>query len=90
MDQLNVGKILPGEHIIICDNSFEIEFAPFGKVVTVNSLPSLNNSEDEITLFAPDTTLIHSVHYFDTWYRDDNKKDGTNIKTRRRKRRFQR
>jgi len=76
MDQLNVGKILPGEHIIICDNSFEIEFAPFGKVVTVNSLPSLNNSEDEITLFAPDTTLIHSVHYFDTWYRDDNKKDG--------------
>ncbi len=76
MDQLNVGKILPGEHIIICDNSFEIEFAPFGKVITVNSLPSLNNAEDEITLFGPDTNLIHSVHYFDTWYRDDNKKDG--------------
>ena len=76
MDQLNVGKILPGEHIIICDNSFEIEFAPFGKVITVNSLPSLNNAEDEITLFGPDTTLIHTVHYFDAWYRDDNKKDG--------------
>jgi hypothetical protein len=76
MDQLNAGKILPGEHIIICDNSFEIEFALFGKVITVNSLPSLNNAEDEITLYGPDTNLVHSVHYFDTWYRDDNKKDG--------------
>lgn len=76
MDQLNVGKILPGEHIIICDNSFETEFTPFGKVITVNSLPSLNNSEDAITLYAPDTSLVHSIHYFDTWYRDDNKKDG--------------
>lgn len=76
MDQFNAGKILPGEHIIICDNGFEIEFAPFGKVITVNSLPSLNNAEDEITLYSPDTTLIHTVHYFDEWYRDDNKKDG--------------
>lgn len=76
MDQLNVGKILPGEHIIICDNSSETEFTPFGKVITVNSLSSLNNAEDEITLYAPDTSLIHTVHYFDTWYRDDNKKDG--------------
>ena len=76
MDQLNVGKILPGEHIIVCDNSFEVEFAPYGKVITVNSLPSLNNAEDDITLFTPDTSLIHRIHYFDEWYRDDNKKDG--------------
>ncbi|MDG1477825.1 MAG: lamin tail domain-containing protein [Vicingaceae bacterium] len=76
MDQLNVGKILPGEHIIVCDNSFEVEFVPYGKVITVNSLPSLNNAEDDITLFAPDTSLIHRIHYFDEWYRDDNKKDG--------------
>ena len=76
MDQLNAGKILPGEYVIICDNSFENQFSPFGKVITVNSFPSLNNSEDEMTLSAPDTSFVHSVHYFDTWYRDDNKKDG--------------
>ncbi len=76
MDQLNAGKILPGEHIIICDNSSEIEFNPYGKVIIVNSLPSLNNSEDVMTLLSPDTVLVHSVHYFDEWYRDDNKKDG--------------
>lgn len=76
MDQLNAGKILPGEYVIICDDGFENQFSPFGKVITVNSFPSLNNADDEITLFAPDTTLIHQVHYYDTWYQDDNKKDG--------------
>ncbi len=76
MDQLNAGKILPGEYIIICDNSFENQFSPFGKVITVNSMPSLNNSDDEISIFAPDTSLVHQVHYYDTWYQDDNKKDG--------------
>ena len=76
MDQISAGKILPGEYLIICDNSFENQFTPFGKVIAVTSFPSLNNSEDVITLFTEDTTLIHSVHYFDSWYRDDNKKDG--------------
>jgi len=76
MDALNAGKILPGEHVIVCDNSFENQFSPFGKVITVNSFPSLNNSEDEITLYAPDTSFIHQVHYFDSWYRDEDKKDG--------------
>ena len=76
MDILNAGKILPGEHVVICDNNFENQFTSFGKVITVNSFPSLNNGEDRITLYAPDTTLIHQVHYFDSWYRDENKKDG--------------
>jgi len=76
MDQLNAGKILPGEYVIICDNSFENQFSPFGKVITVNSFPSLNNAEDEITLYAPDTSFIHQVHYYDTWYQDENKEDG--------------
>lgn len=70
------GKILPGEYVIICDDNFENQFSPFGKVITVSALPSLNNTEDVITLYDKDTNIIHSVHYFDTWYRDENKKDG--------------
>lgn len=76
MDQINTGKILPGEYVIICDNSFENQFSPFGKVITVNSFPSLNNAEDEITIYTSDTVFVHSVHYFDSWYRDENKEDG--------------
>lgn len=70
------GKILPGEYVIICDDNFENQFSPFGKVITVSALPSLNNAEDVITLYDKDTNVIHSVHYFDSWYRDLNKKDG--------------
>jgi hypothetical protein len=76
MAQLTAAKILPGEQLIICDNNFENQFSPFGKVIGLTSMPSLNNSEDQISLYTADTSLIHSVHYFDSWYRDDNKKDG--------------
>lgn len=75
-DVLNAGKILPGEYIIVCDNSFESQFSPFGKVISVNSMPSLNNTEDEITLQSPTNTFVHAVHYFDDWYNDVNKTDG--------------
>lgn len=76
MKQLNPGKIFPGEYVIVCKTTNENQFAPFGKVITISELPSLNNTDDIMTLFAPDTTIIHSVHYFDSWYKDDNKKDG--------------
>lgn len=75
-DVLNAGKILPGEYVIVCDNSFENQFSPFGKVITVNSMPSLNNTDDIITLLSPTNAFVHSVHYFDDWYKDANKTDG--------------
>jgi len=75
-NQLSLGKILPGEYVIICDDNFKNQYSPFGKVITVGSLPSLNNDEDEMTLWDKDSNIIHTVHYFDSWYRDENKKDG--------------
>lgn len=74
--QIASGKILPGEYVIICDDNFENQYAPFGKVITVGTLPSLNNAEDEMTLWGADSSLIHTVHYFDTWYQDLSKEDG--------------
>lgn len=74
--QITSGKILPGEYVIICDDNFENQYSPFGKVVTVSSLPSLNNAEDEMTLWDADSNLIHTVHYYDTWYQDASKEDG--------------
>lgn len=74
--QIVSGKIFPGEYVILCDDNFENQYAPFGKVITVSSLPSLNNTEDEMTLWDADSNLIHTVHYFDTWYQDVSKEDG--------------
>ncbi len=76
MEQITAGKILPRTHVIICDKSSENDFIPFGKVIAVDNFPSLNNAEDQLTLYTKDTLMIHSVHYFDSWYRDENKKDG--------------
>ena len=75
-NQIVSGKILPGEYVIICDDNFENQYSPFGKVITVTSLPSLNNAEDEMTLWDADSNLIHTVHYFDDWYQDASKIDG--------------
>ncbi len=74
--QIDSGKLWPGEYAIICDDNFENQYAPFGKVITVSSLPSLSNNDDEITLWDTDSNQIHSVHYFDTWYQDADKSDG--------------
>ncbi len=76
MSQLSAGKIFPGEYVIVCDNSFESQFSLLGKVITVSNFPSLNNSADEVTLYSSDTSLIHQIHYDDSWYKDDTKKHG--------------
>jgi hypothetical protein len=75
-NQIQSGKILPGEYLILCDDNNEGQFTPYGKVITVSSLPSLNNTDEVITLWDVDSNLIHTVHYFDSWYNDDDKKDG--------------
>ncbi|MCB0408582.1 MAG: lamin tail domain-containing protein [Flavobacteriales bacterium] len=75
-NQIASGKIFPGEYVIICDDNNEGQFIPYGKVITVSSLPSLNNTDEVYSLWDADSNLIHSVHYFDSWYNDVNKKDG--------------
>lgn len=74
--QITNGKILPGEYIIICSNSVINQFSPFGKVIGVSSLPSLNNATDKMSLLDPNSNVVHSVTYFDSWYRDEIKKQG--------------
>ncbi|GAB4253050.1 MAG: hypothetical protein Kow0079_08340 [Vicingaceae bacterium] len=68
--------ILPGEYVIVCDDNNEPFFTGFGKVLTVSSMPSLNNSTDVISLLDANNNMIHFVEYFDTWYNDEVKKDG--------------
>lgn len=75
-NQIQGGKLFPGEYAIICDDNNYSDFITFGKVITVSSLPSLNNSNENYQLYNSDSVLIHNVHYFDEWYNDENKQDG--------------
>lgn len=72
---LSSAILLPGEMAIICDDAFETVFEPFGKVISVTSMPSLNNSDDEISIRLGSQN-IDAVAYFDTWFRSATKASG--------------
>ena len=70
-------KIMPPfSYLIICDDEFATDFMAFGEVLAVGSFPSLNISDDEITLEDPTGFPIDQVHYFNDWYQDEDKEDG--------------
>ena len=62
--------------LILVSNSNITLFSGYGLVAGVPSLPSLNNSSDQLSLYDPEGNLIYQVTYSDQWYRDSKKKDG--------------
>lgn len=68
---LEGATLAPGAYAIVCDDNYTSAFEPFGKVVPVTTLPSLNNSSDEIRLIIQGTTL-DVVRYSATWLAGSN------------------
>lgn len=66
----------PGQFVIITSNSNSPLFAFVPNRIGVGSLPSLNNDADDLTLAAPDNTLIDAVSYALSWYQDPAKQNG--------------
>jgi len=62
--------------VIVCTSSALALLTPFGPVISVTSFPSLSNSGDLLYLRSSDGTIIHSVNYSDSWYKNELKKDG--------------
>lgn len=64
-------------YLIVCSqgNAAEAYFS-FGEVATVSSLPSLNNSSDELTLRSNAELIINQVNYSSSWYRNSDKSSG--------------
>ena len=59
--------ILPKEFLVIAKDSSIFEFYDSIKNVCIIKLPSLNNSDDEITLLDAYNNVIDSIHYFSSW-----------------------
>ncbi|MCO5247430.1 MAG: lamin tail domain-containing protein [Chitinophagales bacterium] len=70
------ANIAPHEYAIICKLADEPLFTPFGKVVTVNKWPALNNDKDSVVIRTATGQLVDAVYYSDTWYKDAGKKTG--------------
>ena len=67
--------LLSKQYAIICDDGEFGAFQSLGKVASVSSMPSLNNSGDSIWLRRGEK-VIDAVFYTDDWYRDDEKSSG--------------
>ncbi|MFP5471617.1 MAG: lamin tail domain-containing protein [Bacteroidia bacterium] len=71
------GTILfPGQYLILCSTTNAPLFSAYPNVVGVSSFPSLNNSDDDITLSDNLDNVIDNVVYSDDWYGSTTKDDG--------------
>lgn len=64
------------EYAIICDEDDVAQFLQFGKVIGVESFPSLTNSGEILQLKNANNELIDAVEYDISWYQDNNKDEG--------------
>ncbi|HZG00308.1 MAG TPA: lamin tail domain-containing protein, partial [Chitinophagales bacterium] len=63
-------------YVILANATNAASFTPFGAVLALPTLPSLNNAGDNIKIMLPDNTVIDEVTYSDAWYNDVVKKAG--------------
>lgn len=66
--------LLPGDYIVLA--SPNLILTQVQNVIYLANFPSLNNSADDLVLKDDHGLTIDSVHYSDTWYGDDDKKQG--------------
>ena len=69
-------NLLPDSFVIVCTGSAVAAMITFGPTIAVTGFPSLDNTGDVIYLRSPQNSIIHSVSYTDSWYRNELKKDG--------------
>jgi hypothetical protein len=69
-------KLPPHQYLIVCNNSNVTQFSSYQPVLGLPAFPSLNNSDDDLTLKNETGKLLHEVNYIDSWYGDNDKKTG--------------
>ncbi len=68
--------LLPNSYLILCPTGNVNLFSGFGNTLGVGSFPSLNNTDDDLTLHDNNGLLIDRATYSDTWYDDITKQNG--------------
>ncbi|MBI3882898.1 MAG: lamin tail domain-containing protein [Sphingobacteriales bacterium] len=66
----------PDSFVIICTASAVTAMSTFGKTISVTNFPSLNNTEDFISLNTADGKTIHAIQYSAGWYQNKLKENG--------------
>jgi hypothetical protein len=68
--------VMPGEYWIVCANANTALFTLYGNTLGVPNFPTLNNSNDILTLRTSNNLTIDSVSYALSWYKDSDKQEG--------------
>ena len=68
--------IQPKGFLILCSTSRPDDFKPYGNTLGVPSFPSLNSTDETLSLVNASGVTLSKVTYSDTWYKDEVKKDG--------------
>ncbi len=70
------AQLAPGGYAIIVDRDDSLAFRPYGTILAVDGLPSLNNSGDFISITNQTGAVLNEVEYSSGWYSDLTKADG--------------
>ncbi len=73
---LDSAVIGPNDYVILSSSSDSLDYAVYGDVVVVNSMPTLTNSGRLLTLQDQLGNDVDSVRYDDSWYQNNDKSDG--------------
>lgn len=73
---LNNTSISPDSFVIVCAATSVSDFSSYGATCSVNSLPTQNNTSDQIMLRDATGKIIHQVQYDLRWYANIIKQDG--------------
>jgi len=68
--------LFPGEFLILCPSDAVQLYQPYGKTIGLSDWPSLNNSEDILSIHDDTGTLVDQVAYKDDWYNSSSKQEG--------------
>ncbi|MEP2773623.1 MAG: lamin tail domain-containing protein [Fulvivirga sp.] len=68
--------LLPGEFLILCPSDAVLLYQPYGKTIGLPDWPSLNNSEDILSIYDNTGTMVDQVAYKDDWYKSSSKQEG--------------
>lgn len=75
-EQLTNYTLLPNEYVVIADDAFTFDYSIYPNSIIVTSLPSFNNSTDDVVLKDENGIIIDFVTYSEEWYGSSIKEDG--------------
>lgn len=70
------AQLAPGAYAIVVDRDDSLAFRPYGTILAVDGLPSLNNTGDLISITDQSGLILDEVVYDSGWYDDPTKSDG--------------